>query len=510
MESKSPLFGVSGLSPRIQNLARGMVYALIADQPSIRIPLLARSIVRSIEADVPCILLSPTEPSAWVKKARLAGVELAGHVRRGTLRIYRPLSDETQALSLERPAQVTAAINKIGVEPGSLLVVDQADGIFQLADPRFAGAASGHFQNWVEEKNFTMLAAFAPSVRAPRDYVTLRSLAENLAGFVVVRNGPEDAQIEFRHWFGAKGPNPRTNYGLRFDDAGQLIAQTVGRGPSGAVDTVMEVEVATHQSMSDFVSGAHGWKGVNDGSEAMDVIREHAAGSIILHFSTPAEFRSLCQTVAAIRALGKPQWRVIIRERGARLRIPHVVALMRLGTSLIIPESTDATSARLIAEAFRGTLFTRGVEIRVDTVLDDLNGLESRSHKDPSEFRIGVERLMAAGSEFDIPHTLVKLGLGRISGERIGASLSRRSARDMLLTESDGSMWVFFFGCPSEQVESVLSRLLGKNFDRLFDGWVRITKTQDILLAISQLDGADRAGDSSASNVIELPLRRSA
>ena len=64
--------GVAGLPERIQQLARGMIYAVVADQQSIRIPFLARSAVKTIEAGLTVILLSQAEPAAWVKKARLA------------------------------------------------------------------------------------------------------------------------------------------------------------------------------------------------------------------------------------------------------------------------------------------------------------------------------------------------------------------------------------------------------------------------------------------------------
>jgi hypothetical protein len=510
MDTSFSQLGVAGLPSRLHNMARGMVYAIVADQQSIRIPLLARSAVRSLEQGIACILLSQAEPSAWVKKARLAGIELAPYIRDGRLKVFRHHPDSAKQVFRGGAEQVINELDQSIVEPGSLVMFDQADAMFQLADPRFAVEACQFYQNWVEENNLTLLAAFVPSTRAPRDYVTLRAISENLAGYAVMRNGPETAQLEFRHWFGPNGPNPRTNFGLHFDDAGLLTAWSAGRGAAAAMDTVMEIEVATNRAMGDFVSTAQGWKAVENYADALSAVRENPAGTMVLHFSYAAEFRMLCQTVAAIRSFGRPQWRVLIRERGARLRIPHVVALMRLGASMIIPDSTDATQARLIAESFRGTLFTRGVEGRVDTVLEDLQGLDSKGLKSGIEFRQAAERLMAAGSEFDIPHTLVRLGLSQIGGDRISSILSRRGARDMLFAEHDHSLWVFLFGCPQESAEPVLSRLLGKNFERLFEGWFRVGKSRDILAALALLDEPVVVSETRSNNVIDLKFKRSA
>jgi Cellulose biosynthesis GIL len=507
MDATFAQLGILGLPARIHQLARAMIYAVVADQQSIRIPLLARTAVRSIDAKIPVVLLSQAEPNVWVKKARLAGIELSSYLRSGQLRIFRHNPESTKQVFQGGAQQIIAELNAANLELGSLVIFDQADSAFQLADPRFAVEACEVFQSWAEENNLTVLAAFVPSSRAPRDYVTLRAISENMAGYAVLRNGPENAQLEFRHWFGPEGPNPRSSFGLHFDDAGVLSAWSAGRGANAALDAIMEVEIATARAIDDFVSTAHSWKSVATYADALAAVREGPAGTLLLHFSFPSEFRLLCQTVASIRSVGRPQWRVVIREKGSRLRIPHIVTLLRLGASLVIPESTDTTSARLIAEAFRGTLFTRGVEARVDTVIDDMQGLEARTIQTPSEFRKAAERLMASGSEFEIPHTLVRLGLDQIDGGRISSILARRGARDMICTEHDNSLWVFLFGCPVEQAEPVLSRLLGRNFERLFEGWFRVGRNRDILAALALLEPPLMV-EKRSSNVIELPLKR--
>jgi hypothetical protein len=504
--------GIGGLPARVGSLASSMMYAVVADQQSMRIPLLARTAVRSIELGIPCTLLSQAEPSSWVKKARLGGIELAVHVRSGALRIFKHEADVGKALFRAGAAQVIGELDDGGIEPRSLLILDQADQLFQLADPRFAAQTCQEYQDWVEENQLTLVAAFVPSAHAPRDYVTLRAIAENMAGFAVMRQGANDTQLEFRHWFSALGPNQRTCFTLQFDDNGHLNAWAAGRGASAAVDPVLELEVATRKAMDDFSStAAHGWRAVDSYADALDSVRDNPAGTVVLHFSFGSEFKVLCQTVVAMRALGKPQWRIVVRETGARLRIAHVVALMRLGASLVVPESMGSTQARLVCEAFRGTLFTRGVEPRVDTVIEDLRGLESRSMKSPKEFRQAAEKLMAAGTEFDIPHTLVRLSLDQIQGDRISGLLSRRGARDLLVTEFDQSLWLFMFACPVESAESVLVRLLGKNFEKLFQGWFRVGKNREILAALDQLEKeVSKATPAAQTNVISLRTKRSA
>jgi Cellulose biosynthesis GIL len=510
--ASSAQLGIAGLPPRMQQLSRGMIYAVVADQQSIRIPLLARTLIKTIEQGAPTILLSQAEPSAWLKKARLAGIELASHVRSGALKIFRHQPDSAKQVFKAGASNVISELSQQNIEPGSLVVIDQADAFFLLADPRFAVEACQAYQDWAEEFDLTIVAAFVPSAHAPRDFVTLRAVSENMAGFALSRNGPELAQLEFRHWFGPSGPNPRTLFGLRFDDHGLLVAHAIGRGPATSFDSVLEIEIATRRANEDFTASSTHWKTVENYADALAAIKDIPAGTLLLHFSYAAEFRTLCQTVAAVRAMGRAQWRVIVRERGAKLRIPHTVALLRLGASMIIPETTDATQGRLVAEAFRGTLFTRAVEARVDTVIEDLQGLNSKNVREPAEFRRLAEQLMAAGSEFEIPHTLVRLGLDQIDGERISSILSRRGARDMLFAEHDQSLWVFLFGCAPEQAEAVLARLLGRNFERLFQGWFRVGKNREILSALAQMQTSSESSRESIAEVRMpakvLPLKK--
>ena len=125
--------GIAGLPERIQSLSRGMIYAVVADQQSIRIPLLARSAVKTIEAGLTVVLLAQAEPSAWVKKARLAGIELGQHLRSGALKIFRHQPDAVKQVFKAGAKKVIGELDQQMLEPGSLVIFDQADPFFLLA-----------------------------------------------------------------------------------------------------------------------------------------------------------------------------------------------------------------------------------------------------------------------------------------------------------------------------------------------------------------------------------------
>jgi hypothetical protein len=60
--------GISKLPLRLSIMARGMVYAVAVDQQSVRIPLITRTVLQSLEAGLPCVLMSPFDPTSLLKK----------------------------------------------------------------------------------------------------------------------------------------------------------------------------------------------------------------------------------------------------------------------------------------------------------------------------------------------------------------------------------------------------------------------------------------------------------
>ncbi len=499
-----PRLILRGLPDRVQHLSRGMIYGVAVDQQSIRLPLWSASLLESLRLGNPAVLLSPAEPPALLRKALLAGVDLAPALKSGQLRLFRHRVDAAKQMFQGGPERLVEELAKYTVGPRSFIVFDQADPFFMLADPKQAMEASTLFAQWAEENDHTLLGMFVPAAHAPRDYITLRTLAESFAGFAVVKSGDEASSLEVRHWFGADGASPRLTMHLDFDEEGRLHARPVG-GSSSAVDPEAEDLLGTRQSLDDFGQEARRWKMVDSYLDAIDAARRAKAGTIMLHFSRQQEFRSLCQAVASIRSLNRPQLRVVVREAGAHLRLVHVMALLRVGATLTLSRSVSPAQAQATISSLRGTQFARLVSGDVEKVILETTAGFSEPVVGFDVFCASVERALHLAEQAALPHTMVRLGLQGIGGDRLAAIAARRGARDMLMSVHDDSLWVFLFGCNAGDSETVLARLFGRNFERLFLGFSRVEGGPEILRMLSGLGAAALTADSVPHNVEYLP-----
>jgi hypothetical protein len=105
-----------------------------------------------------------------------------------------------------------------------------------------------------------------------------------------------------------------------------------------------------------------------------------------------------------------------------------------------------------------------------------------------AEFRRKVETLLNISADFEIPHTLISFSTVTPQAAKAAASALRRSARDAVFCDVDAALEVFLFGCPAENAEMVLSRILGARFESLLLGWQRISGNREILAALSRIE----------------------
>jgi cellulose biosynthesis protein BcsE len=485
--------GISKLPLRLSVMARGMVYAIAVDQQSVRIPLITRTVLQSLDSGLPCVLMSPFDPASLLKKGALAGVDLSSYLRSGQLKIFRQKQTTSKDLFKTGVGRLIDELGFFNLPPRSLVVFDNADSSFCLADPAAAIDAANLYSQWAESHEHTVLAAFVPSAHAPRDYVTLRSVAENFGGFAVVKSVDDETVLDVRHWFGAQGAVPRSSYALQFADNGQLQARPTVTAGRMSVDPSREVNVVSRKAAEEFNVGTSSWRVAENFIEVIDIMRSAPGGTAVLHFDRVQTLKELAQAVAALRALARPQMRIVVRECGSRLRLAQTVALLRLGVSMVIPTEVPGSSARLMAESLRGSTFARSFESDVGAALEDARSDAIKGSLTVKEFRRKVEALLSVSADFEIPHTLISFSTVTPQAAKAAASALRRSARDALFCEVDSALEVFLFGCPPESAEMVLARILGARFESLLLGWQRISGNRDILSALSRIesDGLD-------------------
>ncbi len=486
--------GIEGLPQPVQTLAEGGVYGLAADQPSIRIPLLAQSISQTVANGQRVVVFSSVENTSYFKRTRLVGCDLSAMARLGQVHFVRQRqeSDDASGSALKR---MLSELRYFKLPERSLLLIDLADELLQCLDLAQLGLAVGMLNAWAETDKHSVLLAFSLSGLGPKAFANLKTCSETFAGFAVIRSAEDDTVLNIRHWFGLKGPASRASFSLTVSEDGEVLANASASGRL-AVDQGREEYLVTRRAFEDFGMHASQWKVVDTPLDALEILRQTLGGTVVLPFDQHNEMRDLAQTVAAIRALGRPQIRIVIRECRSRLRTAQMVALFRLGVSVIIPQSLSGTAGRLMAESLAGSLVTRNFETDVKKALADARVDFRAGPLAPEEFKNAVELLLNAASEMELPCTLVVMNPQTALASNAAQSSMKRALRDAVFAESDDGIWVFLFGCAPESAQIVMARLLGPRFENLLIGWRRLSGAREILPMLPLFVGAHSESDS--------------
>jgi hypothetical protein len=453
----SAWLGLDDVPPRIARLSSGMIYSLACDQQAVRLPLAAGALAASLRTGKPCALVTPGDPAMFLRKARLTGFDLGEHARSGNLSLFQLAAEADKQMFRAGPEAFLRELELNLGAGANLVVLDQADALFMLSDPRASAEAAQLYLRWVAQHEHTLLALFAPSAMAPREYLVLRRVAENFAGFAVARSSYGGGTLDVRHWFAHDGASPRECFALRLNGSGvwRAVADPPGQAELPPVESVVCLNGAVRAGPG----GSMQWQEVGSHAELLEAARRSEAATLVLPFRQPNDFGLICGTLAAVRAMGRPELRVVVRECGRRLRAVHALALTRLGLSSIIPVEISDVGARCMIDLLKGSRFARPYENDLEQVADETaQFLGSTTATSAALFVEAVEGLLAAVDGLDFESCLVRIATDGSPAARRWIQ-ARKPARDTLCLAKDDELLMFVFGCSRAALPRLMSRL---------------------------------------------------
>src|SRR5882672_9651529 len=143
-----PRLGLGELPERIDRLAAGMVYGLACDQQAVRLPLIANAILASVRTGKRCALLSTSDPAVLLRKLRLAGFALEGPLKRGELDLFEVSREAATQLFRLGAETLLAQLDKNIPARDVLVVLNEADALFQVADLSAGVEAAQRYVDW--------------------------------------------------------------------------------------------------------------------------------------------------------------------------------------------------------------------------------------------------------------------------------------------------------------------------------------------------------------------------
>lgn len=456
LEAPAACLGLESLPTRIARLSPGMTYSLACDQQAVRLPLAARALAASLATGKICALVTPGDPTMYLRKVQLAGLDLGRYARTGALTLLQLTEDAEKHLFRAGPGGFLRQLEAALPPSGALVVLDQADALFMLSDSRASADAAQSYLRWMHAHQHTLLALFAPNAMAPREYLALRRAAENFAGFAVARSTYGGGTLDVKHWFTAEGASPRETFGLNLHGQGPLHAPNPNAGkdelpPAAAIICVQGALHAVKAQSKD-------WEEVASCAEAVRAARRSDTATLVLPFRHNEDFASLCHIVAAVRALARPELHVVVRECERRLRNVQALALMRLGVTALIPRDVSDPAARRLVDLLKGTRFARAHDSDLEQVLDETKHLFSAPAGNSALFCEAVESWLAVAEDFGFESCLVRLEVAATARRRVLAR-ARGGIRDVIALERGSELWLFLFSCPEAALAAVVQRL---------------------------------------------------
>jgi hypothetical protein len=458
--------GVGGLPDALALLAPGELYAIEVDAQSLRLPLVAHTLFESLSAGVGCSLALPGDPASFLAKARLCGADLQRCDGSGELNLVRHRAEPMSLLLRGGPAAVLEAIDKAVPAGRGLLIIEQAESLLFLADPTQSVEAGDGLRDWARRRGVAVLLTCVPASRPQREFLALRSMAEDFAGLAVMRENEGGARLDVRHWFGAQGGHPRISVALRLASPGAPTAEPPPSAPARMRDATVQQIVALEGAVDDPVAAVRdaSWSLVKSHAEAIEAARRLASGAIVLCFDRATPLRTLCHAVASVRRAAAPWVSVVVRERGMRLRLSQQIALTRLGASGIVPLDRDDADLAQSVRAMGGTAFMRQVPDDIEATIATAGTAVAPQLLVTRAFRDMVAEVLAAAEGIDLPHALVHVACDPAKAQQLGTLALQRKIRDAAMTVDPTGLWLFLFGCPASRALGVAERAFGRIF----------------------------------------------
>jgi hypothetical protein len=459
------MLAVDGLPSELADLVPGMLYAIMVDTQAIRVAVLAQCLSESAHMQSPSVLVTGHDPQAFVKKAQSFAPQLEKQLTKGSARILRFEADISRRLLRFGSAKLMEDLKAQEIAPQSLVIIDQASKVLGLSDPATAAVTAQLFQSWAERSKLAILFLVQSDRDNPREYASLKTVAEHWAGLAVVKSSSTRTAMTFKHWFGLHGITPGGRFLMGISTAGQLgVARGIQQSPNEASSTTISPSqddhglIATTRSIADLGDFGPRLQPCDDELELMDMARRTRAGTVLLHFSNRNELGRLGKLVANLRSITSPEVRILVRECGAKLRKTESFALLQLGASFIVPKDVSPDSARILIEQLGSAALRRLHNPRAAEQLRQLLQESTGRLLTAYEFRLRVTNLLDL-SDARLPHTLVLLKTSSAGLSKRIASLIGPRIRDVMLAESNGCLLLFLFGCSTEAAEIVMSRL---------------------------------------------------
>ncbi len=499
--------GIKGLPELSANMISGGLYALKAETPSARYPLLAGSLVSALKSGLTCTVIVPSKPEVFIQRIEsFGGLDANQLISDDRLHIFVTQTEFAKKMFRFGADRFAQELAQFEIPENSYLIFDQADELLSLHDLSLALDQVEALRKWFSQWNLTGLLVFSRTTEEHSE--TINALMDSLTGIARIGGGKDGLEITFEYWQSPDGTLAAQNYNLKTLDSGLYEAYT---RVAPAAQIVMngstpefreEVEEGEPHffymdpelgSLASQIPGV--WKHVGTLIGMHSATHSHRTAVSILSFTRDTQLRELAETVHTMRLNLGQRARIVVQEKDASLRYQNEALLLRLGINLVIHKDVPISRVPLLLQSLNGQTINRDVGVNFEEALTNVLPTRLRGYLPALRFRREVQFILDRAGTLNIPSVLI-----------IGQPMQGTSALDVLqnisltragdLNSSDGAFcFVFLNACPESVMQATLNKILGASSEDVFENLEFIVKGSDISSRLSALMGATKHAD---------------
>lgn len=488
MSASPSTLRIAALAHEAAALAPGRLYALAEDGADLLDPLLRATLLDASNSGVHMCLVAPRP-----RLERLLGgaqePALAQLVASGGLLVLETWARPGPPGGAALAARLSAELSHFGHWRGALVLIDQAEQLFQGAD---AAAAARLLRDWAERaENTIVLALRRGAADAADPAASLTALAPVFGGIARLRFAYGAPVWETFHWHHPRGCLAGRTLHLAGTGSGrfELVEHTLESGATGPAADDARV-LAQRNALLAGESAGPGWELVED----LELLERAAAGAcgatVLLGFAPGVGFDELARCVLALRTGSGRRLKIVVRELNARMRQSQEALILRLGANLVVPAGVTWGRFLGLLGSVQGQVFAHVVPASFEEAAGAALPDGRSGYLAPAAFVAAVGETMRRSQALRIENALVRLalvpGLEPLDALRYCAP---RRAGD-LCTADAHAVYLFLYACREADVGVTRERLFTLPVGDLFAAEQRLFGAHEIDAAIAALGRA--------------------
>lgn len=505
--------GVHALPLLSGGMVSGGLYALLAEIPSARFPILAGSMASAIEGGIKCSVILPNNPELFLQRINSFGeLDAQESMAADCLQLFLMQDEFAKKMFRFGAENFTQELEYFDIPEHSFLLFDQADELLSLHDISLALDQIEVLSKWLAKRDVTALLVFTRLT--PEHANTINAMMDNLTGIARLGGEKNGLEISFDYWQSPEGAVAARRFPLQalasglYEVAPVVAAASSGQRSTDPISNVIpdDTELRVFYMDPDLGSlarqSAGVWQPVDTLVGMLHATRASRSATIILSFQSETRLRELAETVHTLRlGLGRNA-HIVVQEKSASLRFQNEALLLRLGVNLIIHRDVPSSRLTLLLDSLRGQIFNRDVDINFEAALASVTPTRMRGYLRPLRFVREVDLILDRAVTLNIPCALI-VAIPH-PGQPLAEVLHRISlSRPGDLTSADhDQIYIFFNACQQSVLLSTLERILGASVDSVFSNIRFLVRREDIqpeLAALSRALDAGSLPDHSAA-----------